>query len=85
MINIELNGMKFLATADYWLYTIKKYLVIVFVEDIKTGMKKEYADFVSPTNGGLDLSEEDILKIMGYGFKPGEFQFWMNNVLIDDE
>ena len=70
------NGMKYLEHNELYLAAIKKYLTIVFVEDVSTGMKKEYAEFLD----GYATAEE-IKQIMRNGFPPYSIRDWLNGNL----
>ena len=75
-LKIQLNGMKLLDFSEFYLATIQKYLVIVFCEDISTGMKKEYANFLDDFPNKNELAE-----IMRTGFKPYQLRNWLTEVL----
>jgi len=75
-MTMEVNGMKFLGSINFFLHTIGKYLTIVYVEDISTGRKKEYAEFLDSR-----AETEDIMKIMDTGFKPYPLHDWLNESL----
>ena len=75
-INLTITGMKYLNHNEFYLGTIAKYLTIVFVEDIKTGMKKEYAEFLDTY-----ATKSDIELIMRQGFKPYGLRDWLGGNL----
>lgn len=77
-MEIKVNGMKYLKHKSYFFGHMAQYLTIVFVEDISTGMTKEYADFINDEN-----SEIEIEKIMRRGFKPKDLQAFLNEALAD--
>ncbi|NQZ87085.1 MAG: hypothetical protein HRT54_05835 [Colwellia sp.] len=75
-MNIEVNGMKYLGSSEFYLHTIRKYLTIVYCEDISTGHKKEYAEILDS-----HADRENIVKIMDTGFKPYLLNEWLNECL----
>lgn len=75
-MNAVVNNMKYIEHNELYISAINKYLTLVFVEDVKSGMTFEYADFLDNY-----ATSEDIDRIMRSGFKPYELRNWLNGNL----